>query len=85
MEDEKGGEDKAGCAYTVIPFEFFAKIGHRKNRKDAESEHFLNGLELSRVEFVRADAVGGNLKAVLEKCDTPAGDNDFPERFACGI
>jgi hypothetical protein len=81
VEDEKGSQDQAGCAYTVIPFEFFAEIGHRKNRKDTKSDHFLNGLELSCVESVRADTVGGNLKTIFEKSDAPAGDNDFPERF----
>ena len=82
VEHEESSKNQAGCAYTVIPFEFFAEIGQRKNRKNAESDHLLNGLELSCVELVRADTVGGNLKTVFEKGDSPAGDNDFPERFA---
>ena len=82
MVDEEGGEDQEGCADAVVPLEFFTEIGDGKDRKDGKGDDFLNGLELSSVEFVRADAVGGDLKAVFKKGDAPAGDDHFPERFA---
>ena len=37
--------------------ELFAKISHGKYRKHAEGDDLLNGLKLSGMEFVRADAV----------------------------
>ena len=82
MEDEKRSEDQAPCAHTVVPFEFLAEIGHGENRKDAEGNHFLNGLELGGIEFVGADAVRRYLETIFEEGNAPTGEDHFPERFA---
>jgi hypothetical protein len=81
MEDEEGSEDEAECAYTVIPFEFFAQIDDGENREDTEGDNFLDGFELGGVEFIGADAVGRNLEAVFEEGHAPTGDDDFPQSF----
>jgi hypothetical protein len=52
VKNEEGGEDQAGRAYTVIPFELFAEVGDRKNGENSERDDFLDGLELRCVEFV---------------------------------
>jgi hypothetical protein len=33
VEDEKRSEDQAGSAYTVVPFQLFAEVGHGEYRK----------------------------------------------------
>src|SRR5215469_13368719 len=82
MEDEEDrqGQEEGGDA--VVPFEFFAEVGHGKNRKYSKRDDFLDGFELRGVEFVGADAVGRDRKAVCEEGNAPTGDDDFPERFA---
>ena len=82
VKDKEGGKDKAGSADSIIPFEFFAEVGDGEDCKDREGNNFLDGFELCSVEFVRADAVGGNLEAIFEKSDAPTGNDHFPERFA---
>jgi hypothetical protein len=51
-----------------------------KTREDDHRDHFLHDLELSQIEVARADAIGGDLKAILEKRNAPADDYDQPER-----
>lgn len=82
MKDEKDGEADTREAGCVIPAKLFAEIGHGKNGEDGKSDHFLDDLELGRGEFERADAVGGDLKAVFKERDAPTGEDDFPEGFA---
>jgi hypothetical protein len=82
MEDEKDSETDAGEAGGIIPAEFFAEIGDGKDGENGERDDFLNRFELSGAELVRADAIGGNLKAVFEKGDAPAGEDNFPQSFA---
>jgi len=82
MKDEKDGEADASEACGVIPTKLFAEIGHGKDGEDGEGNYFLDGLELRRAEFERADTVRGHLKAVFEKRDAPACENDFPKSFA---
>ena len=82
VEDEEDGEGEADCTNSVVPFELLAEVSHGENGEDAERDDFLNRLELRCVEFVRADAVRGDLKAIFEESDAPAGENNLPERFA---
>ena len=82
MKDEKDSEADAGEAGGVVPTKLFAKISDGKDSEDCKGDDFLNCFELSGVEFVGTDAIGGNLKAVFEKGDAPAGEDDFPQRFA---
>jgi hypothetical protein len=69
-------------ASGIVPPEFFAQIDHGENRKHRKRDDFLNRLELRAVEFVRADAVHGHLKAVLKEGDTSTGHDHLPQRLA---
>jgi hypothetical protein len=80
MEDKECTGDDARKADAVIPAEFFAEIKDGKHGEHRQSDHFLDGFELRAVEFVGSDAVCGHLKAVFEKSNAPAGDDDLPER-----
>jgi hypothetical protein len=81
VKDEKDGQADAGEASGVIPTQFFAEIGEGEDRKDGKSDDLLNRFELSGVEFVRADAVGGHLETVFEESDAPTGEDDLPQSF----
>jgi len=57
LKDEKDSEAYAGKAGGVIPTKLFARIGHGEDGENRECNDFLDGLELRRAEFERADAV----------------------------
>jgi hypothetical protein len=80
MEDKEGARHDTRKSDAVIPPEFFAEIKNGKDGEDRQSNDFLNGFKLRAVEFVGTDAVCGHLKAVFEKSNAPAGDDDLPER-----
>src|SRR5579859_1335909 len=82
MEDKKDREADARKAGGVVPAKFFAQIGHREDSENGQGYDFLNGLELSCGEFVRPDAVCGNLKAIFKESDAPTGENHFPKCLA---
>jgi len=82
MKDEKYSEADAGETGSVVPAQFFAEIGDGKNGENRKRDDFLNGFELSGAELVGADAIGRHLKTVFEESDAPAGEDDFPQRFA---
>src|SRR5882672_3481189 len=82
MKDEKYRKADASEARGVIPAEFFAEVGNRKDGEDGEGDDFLDGLELGGVEFIGTDAIRRHLKTVFEESNAPTSENNFPERFA---
>jgi len=82
MENKKHRQGDTTESRGVIPLYFLAEIEDRENREYRQSDDFLNGLELRRAKFVRANAVRRNLKAILKKSDAPAHQNHFPESCA---
>jgi len=82
MKDEKYRKADASEARGVIPAEFFAEVGNRKDGEDGEGDDFLDGLELGGVEFIGTDAIRRHLKTVFEESDAPTSEDNFPERFA---
>lgn len=82
MKDEKYRQADASEARRVIPSEFLAEIGNRKDGEDGEGDDFLDGLELGGVEFIGTDAIRRHLKTVFKESDPPTGENNFPKRFA---
>jgi hypothetical protein len=82
MKNEKCRKDDQRKTHGEVPFELVPEIQHGEHGKNRKRDDFLNGLELRRIEFVRADAVRGHLKAVFEESDAPAYQNYFPKCFA---
>jgi hypothetical protein len=81
VENEKDAQHQTRGAHAIVPLQFFAEISDGEDREHGQCNHFLDGLKLRGVEFVRADAVCRYLETVFEKCDAPTGDDDFPESF----
>ena len=79
VEHEKGSGDEAAEGYGVVPAELVAEVEDGEDSEDGERDDFLHDLELIGREGARADAVGGDLEAVLEEGDRPADDDDLPE------
>jgi len=50
MKDEKYRQADASEACGVIPAEFLAEVGNRKDGEDSQGDDFLDGLKLSGVE-----------------------------------
>ena len=46
-------------------------------REHGQGYDFLNRFELDRAEFVRSNAICGDLKTVLEERDAPTDEDDF--------
>ena len=82
MKCEECGADQEEGSDTVVPAQVRAKIKSGEYAEDGERDDFLDHLELDGSEAAVADAVGGNLEAVLEEGDRPADDDDFPEGLA---
>ena len=76
FEDEEDGGDHHKKTDDVVPLEVFLEIDNGKHAKDYKRDDFLNGLKLGGGKGVRADAVGGDLKTVLNKRDGPTDEND---------
>ncbi len=79
MEHEEGSGDEAAEGYGVVPVEPFAEVVDGEDAEDAEGDDLLDDLELGGREGGGADAVGGDLEAVLEEGDGPADEDDLPE------
>jgi hypothetical protein len=80
MEDKKGAHGDASEAESVIPLERIAQIRDGENGEHRQGNDFLNGFQLCAGKFVRPDAIGRNLEAILKESDAPARDNYLPER-----
>ena len=85
VRNKKYGKRDAAETGGVIPFQRLDQIGDgenrkdRKDRKDRQGDDFLNGFLLRGGKFIGADAIRGNLEAVLEKGDAPTDHHDLPE------
>src|ERR1700722_7363990 len=64
----------------MIPFDCSVQIRNREHHEDDQRDDFLDRLQLRRTVDGVADAVAGNLQAVLEERDAPAYENDDPQR-----
>jgi hypothetical protein len=82
VKHKEDGKSDTGKSRGVIPFQFLTEIQDRENRKHGQSDHFLNGLQLSRRKLIRSDTVCRDLKTVFEKSDTPTCEDDLPESLA---
>src|ERR1700746_705605 len=65
---------------NMIPSHMLAKIDPRKGNEHAKRDHFLNDLQLKRRKLTIANAVRGNLEAILEESNQPAHDNHSDQR-----
>ncbi len=79
-EHKEHGSQNKYKADDVIPFHFLAQVEYGKADEHHQGNYLLNGFELKSGKLPMPDAVGRNLKAVLEKSDQPAYQNHFPER-----
>ena len=82
MKDEKKRHADASETCRVIPSKFLAEVRNGKDGEDGEGDDFLDGLELGGAEFIGTDAICRDLKTIFEESNAPAGENNFPERFA---
>lgn len=86
-KDEIYGQDQAREAREVVPAKRVAlDEEHGKEREHHKRDDLLNDLQLPQcegaAELHAADAVGGDLKAVLEEGYTPAEEYDSDDAVA---
>jgi hypothetical protein len=67
LEDEENRTHHEDKSDQVIPFQVFPQVQDGETAEDDEGDALLNGLQLSRREFITADPAGGNLETILEK------------------
>jgi len=77
----RGGE-QAQASPEEIQLERLLHIYDAKNREDGHSYDFLDDFQLCQREELKADAIGRDLEAILEKRDCPACQNGDENRFA---
>src|ERR1700758_1910242 len=65
---------------NMIPSHMLAQVDPSKRYEDAQRDHFLNDLQLKRRELTIANAVRGDLEAILEESNQPAHDNHCYQR-----
>jgi hypothetical protein len=81
MEHEERSGDQTAKRYKVIPVQTLPKVEDAEHSKHREGNDLLNHLELIGREGPGANPIGWHLKAVLEKCDRPAGQYHLPKRY----
>ena len=81
FENEKRRQHDERETHQVIPSEFFFQIENWKKREDNERDDLLDGFKLGGAELPVPHPVGGDLKNILEKRDTPTGEDHDPEGF----
>jgi hypothetical protein len=74
-EAERDRSDQEKKRYNVVPSDSFIEIEPREHDKHAESNHFLDDLQLKCSELAVADAIRWHLKAILEEGNQPAHDD----------
>jgi hypothetical protein len=80
VKDEEDSCHDKREASRVVPLELFSEIQNRKDGKNGQRNDFLDGFELRGVEFVGADAIRGDLEAVLEERNAPTDQHNLPQR-----
>jgi PLP dependent protein len=81
VKREEGRGDQKTSGNGVIPAQMRTEIEGGEDAEDGERDDFLNHLELDGRKTAVADAVCGNLEAILKEGDTPADQNDLPKRL----
>ncbi len=79
VENKKHGQSDATKTRCIVPPYFLAEIKDRESGEHRERDDLLNGLQLRGAEFVGPDAVRRDLKAILEKGNSPAHQDHFPK------
>ena len=80
VEHEKCPARQAAKCNSVIPMQSTAKVIDGEDTENHECDYLLNHLELVGGEGPSADAICWNLQAILEECNRPANQNNFPQR-----
>ena len=78
------GTEDQGEAYEIIPCELFLEHNPGKDHENAQSDDFLDDLELVTGEGAAlvAGPIGWHHEAILEKGDAPGRENDKEQGFA---
>lgn len=82
VEDKERSGDEAEAGYRMVPAQVRSKVIRREDAKDRERHDLLDDFELYWREAAVADAIGRDLKAILEEGDRPTDDDHLPERLA---
>src|SRR3954466_8625828 len=85
LEHEKGPERDEAEPDGVVPGQRLLEVGRREHREDQEGDDLLHGLELRRVIDRMAHAVCRDREAILDERDSPAHEDDEPERPVCEL
>jgi hypothetical protein len=80
----RGGE-QAQARPEEIQLQGHLHIYDAKYREDGHCYNFLYDLQLCQRKVLKADAIGGDLEAILEKRDCPAYDNGDENRLALEV
>ena len=80
VEHEERSGDEAAEGYAMVPAQVISEVVDGEDSEDGEGDDLLDDLELVGREGAGADAIGGDLEAVLEEGDGPADEDDLPER-----
>jgi hypothetical protein len=75
LKDEKHRANHHKKTHYIVPLEVFLEIKDGKDTEDGKRDDFLNRFKLGGGKGVRADAIGGDLKAVFDKGNAPAYKN----------
>ena len=81
MKDEERRRHQAHARGGVIPAQVLAEVESNEDAEDHQGDDLLHHFELDGREAVSAQAVSGNLEAVLKEGDAPTDEDDLPQRF----
>lgn len=79
MKNKEHRQGDASKSRDVIPPQPFAEIGNGEDREDGECDDFLNRFELRGREFVRTNAVCGDLETIFKESDAPTDEDHLPQ------
>ena len=65
----------------MIPAQVLAEVEGDEDAEDDQGDDFLNDFELDGRKAVCAEAIGGDLEAVLKEGNGPTDEDDLPERL----
>ena len=81
FEDEEHGSEEAAAGPEIVPRERGVHVEESEGDEDAEGDDFLQDFELRQGKGGVADAIGGDLKHILEEGDAPTGEDGDKEGF----
>ena len=76
FKNKEDGEHDQKKTHDMVPTQGLFEVNDGKDRKNDESDDFLDRLKLGGRKCAVADAVGRHLEAVFKKSDQPAGHNN---------